>query len=301
MTNALPALSLIAMPGRRARTLELATQLDNAGFTGLWCPSYGDCMALCQALAGATTNMVFGTSIQPIYWRRAQELAGQSAFIHEVSGGRFRLGLGVSHGPSNERLGLQTGKPLTDIRAYVESIKATEKQHGPGAPIVLATLRDKMLDLALEIGEGAVWANASLKFMPHSVGRVPAARKDSFFLGNMIPTVIDDDRDAARGINRRTMLGYVTLPNYRNYWKAAGYTEEMEAIEAALAKGDRDSLPGLMPDRWLDDVTLSGSATQVREGVEAWQATGVTPILVPSAVTGGQMKAFDDVLAAYAK
>ena len=53
----------------------------------------------------------------------------------------------------------------------------------------------------------------------------------------MIPTVIDDDRAAAAAINRRTLTGYVALPNYRNYWKAAGYVEEMEAIEAAIAAG----------------------------------------------------------------
>ena len=64
----------------------------------------------------------------------------------------------------------------------------------------------------------------------------------------MIPTVIDDDRAAADAINRRTMTGYVTLPNYRNYWKQAGYVEEMEAIEAALAAGERDRLPSLMSD-----------------------------------------------------
>ena len=287
------------MPGRRARTLELAGEIDRAGFSGLWCPSYGDCMALCQALAGATSNLVFGTSIQPIYWRRPADVAGQAAFIHEISGGRFRMGIGVSHAPMNERLGLTTGKPLTDMRTYVEAFKATEKQYGALPPLVLATLRDKMLDLAIEVSGGAVWANASRSYMPHSVGRAPADRRGSFFLGNMVPTVIDDDRDAARNVHRRTMLGYVSMPNYRNYWKAAGYVEEMEAIEAALGRNDRDALEKLMPNRWLDDITLSGTAAQVREGVEAWQETGVTPILVPSAVTGGQMKAFEDVLAAY--
>jgi hypothetical protein len=57
----------------------------------------------------------------------------------------------------------------------------------------------------------------------------------------MIPTVIDEDIEAARAINRRTLTGYVSLPNYRNYWRAAGYEEEMTAIEAALAAGDKDN------------------------------------------------------------
>jgi alkanesulfonate monooxygenase SsuD/methylene tetrahydromethanopterin reductase-like flavin-dependent oxidoreductase (luciferase family) len=117
----------------------------------------------------------------------------------------------------------------------------------------------------------------------------------------MIPTVIDDDRDAARAVNRKTLTGYVALPNYRNYWKEAGYVEEMEGIEKALANGEADRVPGFMTDAWLDDCTLSGSASQVREGVEAWLDTGVsTPILVPSSTSGGQLKALEEVFATYA-
>ena len=53
----------------------------------------------------------------------------------------------------------------------------------------------------------------------------------------MIPTVIDPDREAGAARNRKTLQGYVALPNYRNYWKQAGYVEEMEGIEAAIRAG----------------------------------------------------------------
>ena len=109
-----------------------------------------------------------------------------------------------------------------------------------------------------------------------------------------------DDKEAAAAVCRRTLTGYVMLPNYRNYWKEAGYREEMEAIEKALAAGDREKLPGLMSDRWLADSTLFGSTKEVREGVEAWFAAGVkTPIVVPSSTKGGQMKAFEEIFAAF--
>lgn len=300
MTNAaLPALSLIAVPGRRAATVELATEIERRGFAGIWCPSYGDCMALCQEIAHATSTIPFATSIQPIYLRHAVDLANHASFLHEVAKGRFHLGIGVSHGPVHQSLGANPGRPLADMRAYVERMRANEKAAGPLPPLVLATLRDKMLDLAVEIGGGAVWANASVSAIGAQAARARARAADGFVLANMVPTVIDDDRDAARAVHRRTLTGYVQLPNYRNYWKAGGYVEEMEAIEAAIAAGERSRLPELMPDHWLDDVTLSGSPAQVREGVERWQATGVTPILVPSATSGGQMKAFADVFAMY--
>jgi alkanesulfonate monooxygenase SsuD/methylene tetrahydromethanopterin reductase-like flavin-dependent oxidoreductase (luciferase family) len=294
----MPALSMIAVPGRRATMIELAREIEQRGFSGIWCPSYGDCMALCQEIANVTTTIQFGTAIQPIYLRHAVDLGNHAAFLHEISGGRFHLGLGVSHGPVHKQLGASVGKPLTDMRAYVEVMKANEKASGPLPPIVLATLRDKMLDLSVEISNGAVWANASLSAIGNQSRRVA---NEGFFVGNMLPTVIDDDRDAARAIHRRTLTGYVQLPNYRNYWKAAGFEDEMVAIEAALAAKDRDRLPSLMTNRWLDDVTLSGTADEVRDGVAQWMANGVMPILVPSAVSGGQMKAFADVFAAFAE
>jgi alkanesulfonate monooxygenase SsuD/methylene tetrahydromethanopterin reductase-like flavin-dependent oxidoreductase (luciferase family) len=257
-------------------------------------------MSLCVSLAHVTETIPFGPTIEPIYLRHPADLAAAAAYIHEISGGRFRLGIGVSHGPVHERLGVQAGKPLQETRHVVETVRGAEKQVGPTPPIILATLRDKMLALAAEIADGAVWANGSLSHMEAQLSKLPADKRDgSFVLLDMVPTTIDDDRDAAAAVNRRTLSGYVTLPNYRNYWKAAGYQEEMEAIEAALAAGDRDKLPGLMTDKWLSDCTLYGSVSEVREGVERWYAAGVTPILVPSSTSGGQMKAIEELFAAF--
>ena len=124
--------------------------------------------------------------------------------------------------------------------------------------------------------------------------------RDDFFIGNMIPTCISDDLEAAKAVNRRTLTSYAMLPNYRAYWKAAGYEEEMDGIEAALAAGDRDRVPHFLTDRWLADTTLFGTAEMVRDGVEAWFDAGIkTPIIVPSSASGGQMVAFQEFLSIY--
>ena len=168
--------------------------------------------------------------------------------------------------------------------------------------IVPATLRRKMVGLAMEIGEGAVWANAARSHMAESLKDVPKERIDAgFFIGDMLPICIDDDVEAAKNISKRTLTSYLSLPNYRNYWKECGYVEEMEAVEAALERRDRDALPGLMTDRWLADCTLFGTVSDVRRGLEEWFAAGMsTPILVPSSTKGGQMKAFEEIFAAFA-
>ena len=256
-------------------------------------------MGLCVSLAHATHEIPYWTSIQPIYYSHPVEAGNTVAHIHEVSGGRFRFGIGVSHGPVTRRLGVSTGKPLTDIAEYVAAMRAQEKFSGPLPPVHLATLRDKMLRLAVDIAEGAIWANASLSHMETQLDGVPGARREGFQLANMIPTVIDDDIEAARAVNRRTLTGYVSLPNYRNYWRAAGYAQEMDTIEAALESGDKEKVTSAMSDAWLDDCTISGSASRVRERLEQWAATGVQPIAVMSSTSGGQVKAIGELFDLY--
>jgi alkanesulfonate monooxygenase SsuD/methylene tetrahydromethanopterin reductase-like flavin-dependent oxidoreductase (luciferase family) len=298
----MPAVSLVAVPGRRHRTLEVARQLEGRGFAGIYGPSFGDAMSLCLSLAHVTERIPFGTAIQPIYLRHPVDLAQAASYLAEVADGRFTLGLGVTHGPVHQRLGVEVGRPLADMRRYVEALRAAVPEGAAMPRLVLATLRSKMLALAVEVADGAIWANAARSHMAAQLVEVPPDRLEAgFFVGNMIPTVIDDDRGAAAAVNRRTLTGYVTLPNYRNYWKYAGYEEEMAAIEAALEAGDRDRLPSLMSDRWLADCTLFGSAAEVREGIEAWFDAGVTtPIVVPSSTSGGQLKALDELVAALA-
>jgi alkanesulfonate monooxygenase SsuD/methylene tetrahydromethanopterin reductase-like flavin-dependent oxidoreductase (luciferase family) len=300
-TNRMPAISLAAVPGRRQRTVDLAVEIERRGFTGIHCPSMGDAMALCLSIAHVTETIEFGTAIQPIYFQHPNDLATTAGYINEISDGRFRLGLGVTHGPVHQRMGFEVGKPLSDMRDYVAAMRGAADQVGGLPPITLATLRDRMVELSLETAEGAVWANASRSRMGHSLGLIPAERLDEgFWIGNMIPTVIDDDREAGAARNRATLSGYVALPNYRNYWKDAGYEEEMAAVEAALAAKDKDAVLVAMSDRWLSDCTLYGSVGAVRDGIEAWFEAGVAnPILVPSSTSGGQMKAFEELFAAF--
>src|SRR5712692_9672666 len=297
-----PAVSLVAVPGRRRATLELAQRLEREGFTGIYCPSPGDGLALCEALAVTTREIRLGTSIANIYTRHPSEYAQTAAVVHELSGGRFRFGVGVSHGPAHERLGVKPGKPLEDMRRFVQDLKAGAKQVGELPPITLATLRKKMTALSAEIAQGAVWANAARSHMPESLKALPDAARTGpdFFIGNMVPTCIDADRAAAAAVNRRTLVGYVKLPNYQNYWIEAGFEEEMQAIRKAIAAGEEDKIPSLMSDRWLSQVTLSGRPTEVREGVEAWYAAGVnTLIIVPSSTKGGQMVALQELIDLY--
>jgi alkanesulfonate monooxygenase SsuD/methylene tetrahydromethanopterin reductase-like flavin-dependent oxidoreductase (luciferase family) len=294
-----PAVSLAAVPGRRRATVDMARRLEEEGFSGIYCPSLGDGLGLCEAIALSTRTIPLGTSIANIYTRHPFDFAQTAALIHELSGGRFRFGVGISHGPTHDRLGIKPGKPLEDMRRFVQDLRAGAKQVGALPPVTLATLRKKMTALAGEIAQGAVWANAARSHMPESLKALPAGAGTGpeFFIGNMVPTCIDADRAAAAAVNRRTLTGYVKLPNYQNYWIEAGFEAEMQAIRTAIAAGQEDRIPSLMSERWLSQVTLYGSPAEVREGVEAWYAAGVkTLIMVPSSTKGNQMVALQELI-----
>ena len=294
----LPALSIVASPGKRRTILELAVEAEQRGFPALACPTLGGALGLCVSLAHVTSEIRFFTAIQGIYGTARSEIGALASHVHEIAGSdehgaRFALGLGVSHEPMVKRMGVSMGPPLTDMRDFVEGLHADEKYSGSLPPLYLAAMRNKMLDLALDIADGSLWANASHRYTSEQVLRTK--RRDGFYVANMIPTVIDHDRSAAAAVNRRTMAVYVRLPNYRNYWKAAGYVEEMEAIEAAIAAGNRQDHAALMSDAWLADCTLFGTPDEVRAGFERWYDIGVQPIAVMSSTSGGQIKAINEL------
>jgi alkanesulfonate monooxygenase SsuD/methylene tetrahydromethanopterin reductase-like flavin-dependent oxidoreductase (luciferase family) len=301
--NFRPAVSMVAPAKKRHAILELARRAEELKFVGIACPSLGATMGLCVSLAHSTNEIKFWTSIQPIYYSHAIEMANTAAHIHEVSNGRFALGLGVSHGPVIDRLGATTATPLADIKNYLATMKAQERFSGDLPPIYLAALRNKMMHLASEISNGAIWANASRKSIATQIALLPDSKRSKMFLANMIPTVISDDVEAARAIHRKTLVGYVTLPNYRNYWRACGYGEQIDAFEKILSESAKESrnteIISAMDNEWLDDCTISGDVDTVRERLYGWSQIGVLPIAVMSSTSGGQAQAISQLFDAF--
>lgn len=307
MTNgtsrgALPALNLAAMPGQRLATLELAREIERRGFAGISVASPFGIIGQCAGLAFATQRIEFASAIAPIYAETVDEFAQSAAYLHEVSAGRFQFGIGIAHGPAYVRMGVKPGKPLGDVRAFVTKFR-TCTEYGPLPPVILATLRKRMVALAGEIGDGLLFSSGCLSHMAESLSVVPAAKRDdpAFFIGNRVRVCIDPDPAVAKAVLRNAMSHYALLPNYRNYWIEAGYGDEMRDVVTAVAENRPADVAKCLTDRLLADTTLSGSAAQVRDGVEAWRAAGIkTPVLVPLSVDGSQTTALRDVFAAFA-
>jgi hypothetical protein len=175
-----------------------------------------------------------------------------------------------------------TQEPLGDINTFVQKLRTTTPAAATGLSRHPA---QGMIALAGEIADGMVFANGARSHMADSLSALPAAKRQGagFFIGNMIPTCISDDVEAAKAVNRKTLTHYALLPNYRNYWKEAGYVEEMTAIEKALAEGRGDDVPKYLTDKWLTDNTLFGPPARARGPRGPWYAAGVRcSIVVPS-------------------
>jgi alkanesulfonate monooxygenase SsuD/methylene tetrahydromethanopterin reductase-like flavin-dependent oxidoreductase (luciferase family) len=303
MPTPLPAINLIAVPGRRHATLDLAREIEQRGFAGIQVSSQYANMAQCIGLALATARIPIATAIAPIYAQTVDEFAQNAAYLHEISDGRFLFGIGVAHAPAHARMELTPGRPLGDTRAFVEKLRA-HTSSGPLPPVILATLRRRMIALAGEIADGLVFANGSLSHMAASLAALPADKRNdpNFFISNRIRTCISDDEAEAKAVLRQTVTHYALMPNYCNYWKEAGYLDEMNAVEKAVAEGRLDEIGKYLPDRWLADITLYGPARKIRDGVERWRASGIAvPCLVPLSADGEATSALRQVFAAFAE
>ena len=160
--SALPGLNLVAMPGQRLATLELAREIERRGFAGISVASPFGTIGQCAGLAFATQRITFASAIAPIYAETVDEFAQSAAYLHEVSAGRFQFGIGIAHGPAHIRMGVTPGRPLGDVRAFVTKFRACT-EYGPLPPIILATLRRRMVALAGCIGDSSWPIRSTIK------------------------------------------------------------------------------------------------------------------------------------------
>jgi enoyl-[acyl-carrier protein] reductase II len=135
----MPAVALAAVPGRRRATLDLARDIERRGFSGIYCASFGDGLGLCEALALVTDRIPFGTAISIIYMRHPAEYAQTTALVHELSAGRFRFGIGVSHVPVHVVPSLSTA-----LKASAAGVDGLVVEGGEGGgfknPLDVATM-----------------------------------------------------------------------------------------------------------------------------------------------------------------
>jgi probable F420-dependent oxidoreductase len=270
------------LDGAQIRGL-LAT-IEGQGYAALWYPeSRGyESLSLAGFLLANSRHLAIGSSIANIYARDSFTARRGMLTLNALFGGRFILGLGVSHIPMVEGLrGHRYDKPVPAMRAYLDGI-AGDETGSEDWPIVLAALGPKMLALAAARSRGAVPYNVT----PEHTAEAAAILGPDKCLAVEQKVCVETDATRARALGRGELARYLALPNYRNNWLRLGFTE------AELADGGSD--------RFIDAMVLHGDADAVRRSLRAHFAAGATHVCIQPVHDDGDWAARDRMLAALA-
>jgi len=294
-------------PGRSLqRAVELVKLADSLGYQACFTTHIAgwESLTVLAAYAAATQRIALGSGVVPIFTRTPATMAQTAVTLDELSGGRLRLGLGVSHQVVVENWhGQRIERPVAQMREYVSILKAVlagqQPPEGqwwrtnfrlvgveprPNLPIYIAALSPNMLRLAGEIAEGVMlWL-----CVPDYIERVvvPAVREgrekagktlEGFEIVPAVPCgVVEEEgqRAAAYDALRGELLTYFSLPFYRAMLERAGFGEEIAAFDRAA--GAVEQMKAAISDRFLAALTGIGGEREVAEALERYRRAGAT-------------------------
>ena len=247
-----------------------ARRVESLGFATLWMPNIfsWDAISVLTVVGRETERIELGTAVVPTYPRHPMAIAQQALTASAASGGRFTLGIGLSHQVVIEGMyGLSYEKPARHMKEYLEvltpllrgePVKYEGEQYRvqgalqvPGAapvPLLVAALGPVMLGHAGRLSAGTItWMTGPKTLGDHIVpGLRTAAEKagrDTPRVVAGLPVALTSDPSAARETMNKVFAVYGTLPSYR-------------------AMLDREGADGPA------DVALVGDETSLREQIE---------------------------------
>jgi F420-dependent oxidoreductase-like protein len=301
--------------------IELAVLADQGGLDSVWvAEAWGaDAVSMSGYLAAKTERIALGTALMQIPARPPTATAMAAMTIDVLSGGRFRLGLGVS-GPqvSEGWYGVRFARPVSRTREYVEIVRMAlsgEKVIYDGReftlplpdglgkplrllaepreiPIYLGATGPKAVELVGEIADG--W----LPFMvdpadPSSVmdrldaglekaGRTRADVDVGVAVGMGMAEDLDDARNAVRPLLAFYLgaMGAKEKNFYVELAERAGFGDAAHAIQDAWLGGDRVGAIGLVPDALLDQLCICCRPSEVDSHLARFADAGINTLLV---------------------
>jgi F420-dependent oxidoreductase-like protein len=244
-----------------------AEAAEEAGFSSIWVPQIPgdfDALTAITLMGCATERIELGTAVLPIQTRHPIAMAQEVLSNQEVCGGRFTLGLGVSHHWVVEgMLGLSYERPAHQMRSYLEVLNAALR--GPGSvdvendgyrvhspmdvtdhaptPILLAALGPVMLRIAGEQASGTIlWMADERAIAEHVVPRITkaAAGRPAPRIVAGVPVTLcpKDEVDAARERASRVLGHAEYSPNYQRLLEHGDAAD----VGDILAAGDESAI-----------------------------------------------------------
>lgn len=253
-----------AMPAQAAA--EFAVWLEGLGYGALWIPETlgRDPFAHAAFLLANTAELAVATGIANIFNRHPGSMRQAQLTLAEQSGGRFLLGVGVSHAPIVAGVRkLDYSKPLTSMREHLQGMaESMYMAPAPATPpkTVVAALGPKMLELAGSAADGAhpYWTT------PEHTAQAKAVLGTGKMLCVEQKVVLCTDAAEARATARAALGVYIGLPNYYKNWFRLGFDE------SDLADGGSDRL--------IDTLVPWGTADQIEARVAEHVDAGATHV-----------------------
>jgi probable F420-dependent oxidoreductase len=198
-----------------------------------------------------------------------------AATLAEQSGGRFLLGLGISHAPLVEGLRqIPYEKPIATMRGYLQSLKTSPYTSVPPAQepkCVIAALGPQMLKLSSDFADGAhpYWTTPD-----HTYQAKDILGNDKILCVEQ-KVVLTQNKETAYSAAKSALRIYTSLPNYRNSWKRLGFSET-----------DIDSAS----DRFIDSVVAWGSIEQIEKRIKEHEQAGASHVCIQVLPHDGNFK-----------
>jgi len=284
-------------------------ELPGLGYTDVWSAETDGADAftpLTLASVWAPT-LRLGTAIVPVFTRGPALIAQSAAAMASAAPGRFVLGLGTSSNVIVTRWnGIAFDEPykrmrdtLRFVRAALTGEKVTAEYDtfsirgfrlstvpDQPVPILVAALREGMLNLAGREGDGAIinWLSAD------DVARVApivTAHGDDKEIVARIFVIPTEDADTARSIGRFMISTYLNVPVYRAFHEWLGRGPKLQGMWDAWAAGDRAKALELIPDEVVDELIVHGSAERCRAQIQRYIDNGVTTPAIAIVGVGG--------------
>jgi probable F420-dependent oxidoreductase len=288
-------LALAVIPGvgwSAEETQAVAREAEAAGFDAIFAAEVNnDVMATAQLMGAATSRIQVGTWIANVYLRHSYTCAQGAALIADATGGRFVLGLGVSHQPINQALGIAMPHPLRTLRQYLTEVRGWLRGEGPAThlpqrpspqpvPLYVAALGKQAVELGGELADGIMPLFWTAERVAQSKAWAARGRAQAPDLGPVdttlgLPTFVGDDLEALREAARQNLVLYTRLPFFQRLFRDMGFADEAALMERG------EGMAGLS-DRLLEAICLIGPMERCREQLAAFRESGVDlPILYP--------------------
>jgi alkanesulfonate monooxygenase SsuD/methylene tetrahydromethanopterin reductase-like flavin-dependent oxidoreductase (luciferase family) len=251
--------------------------------------------------------MRLGSGVVNVFTRGPAVLAQHAAALADASGGRFVLGLGSSSDVIVERWnGVPFSKPLTRVRETAQALRPVlSGERGPGGfrletppahpvPIYVAALRDRMLRLGGELGDGTFVNFLPFSAVEHVVATIaPPAGHDIVCRFFCIPQPAEEGLAMARFL----FAGYATVPVYEAFFRALGWGDALDPMIDAWRDGDRKLAIERAPEELLREIFVFGRPPEMRERLEQYAAAGIATLCLMPICTPDQLPQLIDGLA----